>query len=78
MTAIGRAEPGVTGWPADGLWYHSPALHNGHPVGAWRSLVARVVRDDKVVGSNPAAPTIPPPGAAGRTISDGTQRPSGS
>ena len=40
------------------LCYHSPALHNGHSVGAWRSLVARVVRDDKVVGSNPAAPTI--------------------
>src|SRR5258706_891143 len=32
---------------------------NGHSVGAWRSLVARIVRDDEVVGSNPAAPTIP-------------------
>ena len=30
---------------------------NGLPVGAWRSLVARVVRDDKVGGSNPLAPT---------------------
>ncbi len=37
--------------------YHARAL-SGHPVGAWRSLVARIVRDDKVVGSNPAAPTI--------------------
>ncbi len=27
-------------------------------VGAWRSLVARIVRDDKVGGSNPLAPTI--------------------
>ena len=27
-------------------------------VGAWRSLVARVVRDDEVGGSNPLAPTI--------------------
>jgi hypothetical protein len=26
-------------------------------VGAWRSLVARIVRDDKVGGSNPLAPT---------------------
>ena len=27
-------------------------------VGAWRSLVARLVRDEEAVGSNPAAPTI--------------------
>ena len=27
------------------------------PVGAWRSLVARFVRDEEAVGSNPAAPT---------------------
>ena len=27
-------------------------------VGAWRSLVARIVRDDEVGGSNPLAPTI--------------------
>ena len=26
--------------------------------GVWRSLVARVVRDEEVVGSNPATPTI--------------------
>ncbi len=26
-------------------------------VGAWRSLVARFVRDEEAVGSNPAAPT---------------------
>ena len=25
--------------------------------GAWRSLVARIVRDDEVGGSNPLAPT---------------------
>src|SRR5688572_33332970 len=29
-------------------------------VGAWRSLVARVVRDDEVGGSNPLAPTSCP------------------
>src|SRR5207244_10313055 len=27
-------------------------------VGAWRSQVARIVRDDEVGGSNPLAPTI--------------------
>ena len=26
-------------------------------VGAWRSLVARFVRDEEVAGSNPVAPT---------------------
>ena len=31
----------------------SPAAH-----GVWRSLVARFVRDEEVVGSNPATPTI--------------------
>src|SRR4051794_28821020 len=29
----------------------------GTSVGAWRSLVARIVRDDEVGGSNPLAPT---------------------
>ena len=29
----------------------------GNSVGAWRSLVARIVRDDEVGGSNPLAPT---------------------
>ena len=31
----------------------SPAAH-----GVWRSLVARFVRDEEVVGSNPASPTM--------------------
>lgn len=31
----------------------SPAAH-----GVWRSLVARFVRDEEVVGSNPATPTV--------------------
>jgi hypothetical protein len=26
--------------------------------GVWRSLVARVVRDDEVAGSNPVTPTM--------------------
>jgi hypothetical protein len=26
-------------------------------IGVWRSLVARVVRDDEVAGSNPVTPT---------------------
>ena len=37
--------------------YHPQALYNEHSVGAWRSLVARIVRDDEVGGSNPLAPT---------------------
>jgi hypothetical protein len=27
-------------------------------IGVWRSLVARVVRDDEVAGSNPVTPTF--------------------
>ena len=27
-------------------------------IGVWRSLVARFVRDEEAVGSNPATPTI--------------------
>ena len=27
-------------------------------VGMWRSLVARIVRDDEAAGSNPVIPTI--------------------
>ena len=40
-----------------------PAVYSASPVkrapsvGAWRSLVARIVRDDEVGGSNPLAPT---------------------
>ena len=33
------------------------AKRRGLTVGAWRSLVARIVRDDEVGGSNPLAPT---------------------
>jgi hypothetical protein len=29
----------------------------GESTGVWRSLVARFVRDEEVVGSNPATPT---------------------
>ena len=31
--------------------------YNIKVVGAWRSLVARIVRDDEAAGSNPVAPT---------------------
>ena len=30
----------------------------GSTNGVWRSLVARIVRDDEVAGSNPVTPTI--------------------
>jgi streptogrisin C len=36
-----------------------PLSRGGPSVGAWRSLVARIVRDDEVGGSNPLAPTRP-------------------
>ena len=52
------------------------ALYNGHSVGAWRSLVARIVRDDKVVGSNPAAPTIPPASVRSNSAGGRWPRPS--
>ena len=40
--------------------YHSPGPQRALSVGAWRSLVARIVRDDEVGGSNPLAPTNAP------------------
>ena len=62
-------------------------------VGAWRSLVARIVRDDEVGGSNPLAPTkapqcpgivfsgvvscAPPASRCGRDASDGHRGVSG-
>ena len=41
-------------------------LHSRGPsrtLGVWRSLVARFVRDEEVVGSNPATPTLDGAGA---------------
>src|SRR5450759_5594684 len=46
-----------------------PEPSAGISVGAWRSLAARIVRDDEVGGSNPLAPTISTssiPNASGR------------
>lgn len=37
----------------------SGIVRDGRIVGAWRSLVARVLWEHEVVGSNPSAPTIP-------------------
>ncbi len=39
----------------------SLALGSIRVYGTWRSLVARIVRDDEVAGSNPAVPTNSPP-----------------
>ncbi len=36
---------------------HEKSPDNGYASGVWRSLVARFVRDEEVVGSNPATPT---------------------
>ena len=55
-----RRDPRPAGrpWPLRrAVCYHPQALSNEHSVGAWRSLVARIVRDDEVGGSNPLAPT---------------------
>ena len=52
--------PRLTSRPGDpgrGMRYHAPAPQRALTVGAWRSLVARIVRDDEVGGSNPLAPT---------------------
>jgi hypothetical protein len=72
---VGTGEAELFGWWTDG----GPAAKIGapqgpcdagdSPVGAWRSQVARIVRDDEVGGSNPLAPTIsfiPGPKAAGK------------
>jgi hypothetical protein len=44
-----------------GCYHRSPSRARAtraiQPVGAWRSQVARIVRDDEVGGSNPLAPT---------------------
>src|SRR6187551_2471422 len=46
---VGPLPPGLVSSP-------SP-VKRAPSVGAWRSLVARIVRDDEVGGSNPLAPT---------------------
>ena len=41
-----------------GMIHRPQRFERGAPsVGAWRSLAARIVRDDEVGGSNPLAPT---------------------
>ena len=45
--------------PADRVLSSARPVQRAPSVGAWRSLVARIVRDDKVGGSNPLAPTKP-------------------
>ena len=41
-----------------GLSWRAEGVILRRSVGAWRSLVARFVRDEEVAGSNPVAPTI--------------------
>jgi hypothetical protein len=53
VSAITRTSGGVRVWPpTPPVRYAVVALR-----GVWRSLVARFVRDEEVVGSNPATPT---------------------
>ena len=59
--AIDPTNGGGPRFPDGGtLGYHPGDLfpERAPSVGAWRSLVARIVRDEKVGGSNPLAPTI--------------------
>src|SRR5450759_5551802 len=67
MPRIGQADASVVPaaiQPLSGRYprVDSPAIipgpSAGISVGAWRSLAARIVRDDEVGGSNPLAPTI--------------------
>jgi hypothetical protein len=44
------------GYPVSSHTLSSAILTRLH--GVWRSLVARFVRDEEVVGSNPATPTV--------------------
>ena len=39
------------------IWEHDVGYDGSARRGVWRSLVARFVRDEEVVGSNPATPT---------------------
>ncbi|CUR60637.1 hypothetical protein NOCA280062 [metagenome] len=56
-----------------GLGYAPMARERGGfvlAIGLWRSLVARVVRDDEAAGSNPVSPTDRHPGSfAGSGVS---------
>jgi hypothetical protein len=44
-----------------------------HIIGVWRSLVARFVRDEEAVGSNPATPTTATPTTATPTTATPTK-----
>ena len=39
-------------------FFHDFDWNSGHVFGVWRSLVARIVRDDEVGGSNPLTPIV--------------------
>ena len=63
LTLVPRSVPANAGGRRDeaaGRLDSSPAL----AIGVWRSLVARFVRDEEVVGSNPATPTSQQPWSA--------------
>ena len=45
-----------TSWPVVGVPINAPI--ESLPIGGWRSLAARTVRDREAPGSNPGPPTI--------------------
>ena len=53
----GEVKPCPSSEPQEGPAMIHGLCQTSTSVGAWRSLVARIVRDDEVGGSNPLAPT---------------------
>ena len=51
------------------MWACAMLALGSFAIGVWRSLVARVVRDDEAAGSNPVTPTNPEPGLTSRKAS---------
>jgi hypothetical protein len=52
------AETVLTAGTVRRLTGRRPRRYTNHVVGEWRSLVARLLREQEVAGSNPVSPTI--------------------
>ena len=58
MTRAVTLSIGIVGALLQGLPFQQMAVDTVQTFGVWRSLVARLVRDEEVAGSNPVTPTI--------------------